>query len=63
MPDKVRSLTPKEMKAQLKPDFYKLYKLIWDRFVASQMENSVMEILLALAIVAKDTASVSASSF
>jgi DNA topoisomerase-1 len=39
------SRTPKEMKALLKPDFYKLYKLIWDRFVASQMENSIMEIL------------------
>ena len=39
----VISITPKEAKASLKPDQYKLYKLIWERFVASQMTNAVYE--------------------
>ena len=34
------SLTPSEVKASLTPDQYKLYKLIWERFVASQMVNA-----------------------
>lgn len=32
--------TPDAIKASLKPDQYKLYKLIWKRFVASQMANA-----------------------
>ncbi len=34
-------LTPKDVKDSLTPDQYKLYKLIWERFVASQMVNAV----------------------
>ncbi len=34
-------LTPKEVKDSLTPDQYKLYKLIWERFVASQMVNAL----------------------
>jgi len=33
-------LTPKDIKDSLTPDQYKLYKLIWERFVASQMVNA-----------------------
>lgn len=33
--------TPKDMKPFLKRDQYRLYKLIWDRFVASQMASAV----------------------
>lgn len=31
---------PDEIRSFLTPDQYKLYKLIWDRFVASQMKNA-----------------------
>lgn len=34
------SLTPEQVKASLTPDQYKLYKLIWERFIASQMANA-----------------------
>ncbi|MGN0647996.1 MAG: type I DNA topoisomerase [Oscillospiraceae bacterium] len=34
------SLTPDQVKASLTPDQYKLYKLIWERFIASQMANA-----------------------
>lgn len=34
-------LDPEKIKASLTSDQYKLYKLIWDRFVASQMTNAV----------------------
>lgn len=37
------TLTPDRVKASLTNDQYKLYKLIWERFVASQMENAVVE--------------------
>ena len=33
-------LTPERVRADLAPDQYKLYRLIWHRFVASQMENA-----------------------
>jgi DNA topoisomerase-1 len=33
-------LTPKELKKTLKPEQYKLYKLIWERFIASQMKSA-----------------------
>ena len=36
-------LTPDMVKDSLKPEQYKLYKLIWSRFVASQMTNAVYE--------------------
>ena len=35
--------TPKVMKEHLTRDQYRLYKLIWDRFVASQMESAVYD--------------------
>ncbi|MDY3785929.1 MAG: type I DNA topoisomerase [Eubacteriales bacterium] len=33
-------IEPEKVKKYLTPDQYKLYKLIWDRFVASQMESA-----------------------
>ncbi len=38
-------LEPKKIKAYLSSDQYKLYKLIWDRFVASQMESATLATL------------------
>ncbi len=35
-------LTPKEVESSLTKDQYKLYKLIWERFVACQMANCVL---------------------
>ena len=35
-------LTPQLVKSKLSPDQFKLYKLIWERFVASQMANAVL---------------------
>lgn len=37
----VPAITPETVKGTLSPDQYKLYKLIWERFTASQMENAV----------------------
>lgn len=39
------ALTPDSIKASLKPEQYKLYKLIWERFVASQMSPARYETL------------------
>ena len=39
------NLTPDEVKAGLTTDQYKLYKLIWERFTASQMTNAVIDVL------------------
>lgn len=36
---------PEDIKESLSPDQYKLYKLIWERFVASQMSAAVYETL------------------
>ena len=36
-------LTPKNIKRMLSLDQYKLYKLIWERFIASQMESAVLD--------------------
>ncbi|MGI6066608.1 MAG: type I DNA topoisomerase [Bacillota bacterium] len=36
--------TPEDVKEYLKPQQYKLYKLIWERFVASQMSSALMEV-------------------
>lgn len=38
---------PEKIKASLKPDQYKLYKLIWNRFVASQMSDAVLDTVQA----------------
>lgn len=35
-------LAPENVKASLSSDQYKLYKLIWERFMASQMENALL---------------------
>ncbi len=37
------TLTPDKLKSSLTTDQYKLYKLIWERFMASQMQNAVMD--------------------
>ncbi len=37
------SLTPAEVKSSLSNDMYKLYKLIWERFIACQMEHAVYD--------------------
>lgn len=37
------SLTPDKVKASLSSDQYKLYKLIWERFIASQMANALLD--------------------
>ena len=39
MPD----LTPERVKNSLTTDQFKLYKLIWERFIASQMESAVLD--------------------
>ncbi len=36
-------ITPEEIKSSLTNDQFKLYKLIWERFMASQMENALLE--------------------
>ncbi|HHT63913.1 MAG: type I DNA topoisomerase [Bacillota bacterium] len=36
--------TPENLKEFLKRDQYKLYKLIWERFVASQMSPAILEV-------------------
>ena len=36
-------LTPEDAKASLTAEQYKLYKLIWERFMASQMENCLQD--------------------
>lgn len=39
------TLEPGEIKEHLEPEQYKLYKLIWERFVASQMSPAINKIL------------------
>ena len=39
--------TPESMKSILSRDLYRLYKLIWDRFVASQMSPAVLDTVMA----------------
>jgi len=36
-------LTPEKIKSDLSTDQYKLYKLIWERFIASQMANALLD--------------------
>ena len=38
--------TPDSVKPYLKADQYKVYKLIWERFIASQMASAVMDTLV-----------------
>lgn len=35
--------TPDSIKSSLQPDQYKLYKLIWERFIASQMASAIVD--------------------
>ncbi len=37
------NITPAMVKKMLSSDQYKLYKLIWDRFIASQMQSAVLD--------------------
>ncbi len=39
------NITPSELKGTIKDDQYKLYNLIWSRFMASQMANCIMNTL------------------
>ena len=41
------SLTPEQVKASLILDQYKLYKLIWERFTASQMADALLDTVSA----------------
>ena len=43
----IADITPQSLKDNLQGDLYKLYKLIWERFIASQMENAVYKTLNA----------------
>ncbi|MEF3255268.1 MAG: type I DNA topoisomerase, partial [Deferribacterales bacterium] len=36
-------LTPESVKSSLTPDQYKLYKLIWERFISSQMADAIFD--------------------
>ncbi len=40
-------ITPSQVKDSLSTDQYKLYKLIWERFIASQMSNCVLDTVSA----------------
>ncbi|MGI5824328.1 MAG: type I DNA topoisomerase [Bacillota bacterium] len=42
-PSNVQRL-PKDVKQYLTPQQYKLYKLVWERFVASQMSSAVLDV-------------------
>ncbi|MBO5274139.1 MAG: type I DNA topoisomerase [Clostridia bacterium] len=41
------NLPPEKIKKSLTTDQYKLYKLIWDRFVASQMASAALDVVSA----------------
>lgn len=40
-------LTPDRVKSSLTPDQFKLYKLVWERFIASQMANALLDTVSA----------------
>ena len=42
------SLDPESIKDSLKPEQYKLYKLVWQRFLASQMESAIFDTITAV---------------
>lgn len=37
------AISPKKIRKMISSDQYKLYRLIWERFVASQMQNAVLD--------------------
>ncbi|MCK9478747.1 MAG: type I DNA topoisomerase [Firmicutes bacterium] len=37
------SLSPDKVKSMLEPELFKIYRIIWERFVASQMNNAVFD--------------------
>lgn len=39
--------TPDDLKEKLEKDYHKLYELIWKRTIASQMENVIMDLVVA----------------
>lgn len=41
------SASPEALKDKLKPDLYKLYRLIWLRFMASQMSDAIVDMVSA----------------
>lgn len=41
------SLTPDKVKGSVTLDQYKLYKLVWERFIASQMANAILDTVSA----------------
>ncbi len=41
-------ITPAEVKTSLTPDQYKVYKLIWERFVACQMADATFDVMSAV---------------
>jgi DNA topoisomerase-1 len=43
----VPQITPEQIKGHVSSDQYKLYKLIWERFMASQMENAQLNTVSA----------------
>ncbi len=43
----IPSITPEQVKGAVSADQYKLYKLIWERFMASQMANAVLNTVAA----------------
>jgi len=40
-------ITPESIKGSVTPDQYKIYKIIWDRFIASQMSDAVYDTVTA----------------
>ena len=39
------TITPESIKSSLSPDQYKIYKLIWERFVACQMTDAIFDVV------------------
>ena len=39
-------ITPKKIKKLLSPDQFKLYRLIWERFIASQMASAILDTVI-----------------
>ena len=46
-PSHMKDFDPETIKKSLSPDQYKIYKLIWERFLASQMQSAVLDTVSA----------------